>query len=49
RSIFYSGTVAAAMEAAIEGLPALAISKDHEGGSFEEAANFAADIVVAAL
>ena len=36
RSIFYSGTVGAAVEAAIEGYPALAVSRDHGEGEAEQ-------------
>ncbi len=42
RSIFYSGTVGAAMEAAVEGHRALAISRQRGPGEFEDAANLAA-------
>lgn len=42
RSLFYSGTVGAALEAAIEGLPALAVSKALEGGDYAEMADYAA-------
>lgn len=46
RSLFYSGTVGAAMEAAIEGHVAMAVNRDHGTGSFDEAASLAADIAV---
>jgi 5'-nucleotidase len=49
RSLFYSGTVAAALEAAIAGLPALAVSKDLDGGDLAECAGFAAAIAAAIL
>ena len=39
RSIFYSGTVGAALEAAVEGLPALAISRDRDDTTYLEAAS----------
>jgi 5'-nucleotidase len=42
RSIFYSGTVGAALEAAVLGFPALAVSRDRGGEGFEDAADFAA-------
>ncbi len=42
RSLFYSGTVGAAMEAAIEGQRAIAVSRQRGSGDFEEAAAFAA-------
>jgi 5'-nucleotidase len=42
RSIFYSGTVGAAMEAAIEGCAAIAVSRNRGPGEFDDAANFAA-------
>jgi 5'-nucleotidase len=44
RSIFYSGTVAAAVEGAIEGYPALAVSRDRGDTDFADAATFAAEI-----
>lgn len=44
RSIFYSGTVGSAIEAAIEGYPAMAVSRDIGGDDFDAAADFAADI-----
>lgn len=45
--ITYSGTVAAAMEAHIAGIPAIAISLDtfEKNGNFENAARFAAQLV----
>ena len=46
RSIFYSGTVGAAMEAAIEGCAAMAVSRQRGPGEFEDAANFAASWAV---
>jgi 5'-nucleotidase len=42
RSLFYSGTVAAALEAAVLGFPAIAVSRDKGGEGFEDAAEFAA-------
>ncbi len=42
RSIFYSGTVGAALEAAVEGFAAMAVSRDRGDGSFTDAAEFAA-------
>lgn len=42
RSIFYSGTVSAAMEAAVEGHRAIAVSRQRGGGDFDDAARFAA-------
>jgi 5'-nucleotidase len=44
RSIFYSGTVGSAIEAAIEGFPALSVSRDIGGDDFEHAADYAADV-----
>jgi 5'-nucleotidase len=44
RSLFYSGTVGAAMEAAVEGFIALAVNRDHGSGGFEDAAQFAAEV-----
>jgi 5'-nucleotidase len=41
RSLFYSGTVAAALEAAVLGLPAMAVSRSKGGEDFEDAAEFA--------
>ena len=49
RSIFYSGTVGAAMEAAIEGFPAVAISQDLGHENYEDSAAFAAEIVQSCL
>jgi len=46
--IYYSGTVAAAREAAIRGVPAVAVSAD-EGADPEAAARLAAEIGLAAL
>ncbi len=44
--VFYSGTVSAALEAAIQGIPAFAISlADKENGSFEPAARLARRLV----
>ncbi len=42
RSLFYSGTVGAALEAAVLGFPALAVSRGKGGEGFEDAAEFAA-------
>ena len=42
RSILYSGTVGAAMEAAVSGLPALAVSRMHGRAGDEDGALFAA-------
>lgn len=42
RSIFYSGTVGAALEAAVEGRAALAVSRHRGAGGFADAAAFAA-------
>ena len=42
RSVFYSGTVGAAMEAAVLGLPALAVSRQVEAQTVEDGAAFAA-------
>lgn len=42
RSIFYSGTVGAALEASVLGFPALAVSRDKGGEGFDDAAEFAA-------
>ena len=42
RSLFYSGTVGAAMEAAIEGCAAIAVSRSRGAGEFDDAADFAA-------
>src|SRR6267378_1533088 len=46
-NVFYSGTVGAAMEAAINHVPAIAISVAHKGKGirFEHAAKFARDLV----
>ncbi len=44
RSIFYSGTVGAAMEAAIEGFAAISISQDHGSDQYECSATLAAEI-----
>jgi 5'-nucleotidase len=41
RSIFYSGTLGAALEAAVEGHVAMAVSREKGGGSFDDAARFA--------
>ena len=41
RSLFYSGTVGAALEAAVMGLPAVAVSRNKGGEGFEDAAEFA--------
>ena len=50
-NIFYSGTVGAAMEAAINHIPAIAISVAHKGRGFrfEQAAKFARDMAQLAL
>ena len=50
-NIFYSGTVGAAMEAAINHIPAIAMSVAHKGRGFrfEEAAKFARDLAQLAL
>lgn len=48
-SIFYSGTVGAAMEAAISGLPALAISRHSGQDDAGDAADFASRIAKAML
>ena len=42
RSLFYSGTVGAAMEAAVMGFPAVAVSRNKGGEGFDDAAEFAA-------
>jgi len=42
RSIFYSGTVGAALEGAVEGFPGLAVNRDLGGTSFADAADYAA-------
>jgi len=53
RSIFYSGTVGAALEAAIEGHPAVALSHDVDGNDrhedLEGACRYAAEVVRACL
>jgi len=43
RSLFYSGTVAAAMEAAVEGQAAIAVSRERGATSYTDAARFTAD------
>jgi 5'-nucleotidase len=50
-NIFYSGTVGAAMEAAINHIPAIAVSVAHKGRGFrfEQAAKFARDLAQLAL
>jgi 5'-nucleotidase len=50
-NIFYSGTVGAAMEAAINHIPAIAVSVAHKGRGFrfEHAAKFARDLAQMAL
>ena len=50
-NIFYSGTVGAAMEAAINHIPAIAISVAHKGRGFrfEQASKFARDLAQLAL
>ncbi|MEK6606163.1 MAG: 5'/3'-nucleotidase SurE [Myxococcota bacterium] len=47
--VFYSGTVAAAIEAAIRGVPAIAVSLAHSERDFTSAASFAAAAVAALL
>lgn len=47
--VYYSGTVAAAVEAAIRGVPAIAISLSSKESNFAPAANFAVRAVGAAL
>ncbi|MBA2481797.1 MAG: 5'/3'-nucleotidase SurE [Planctomycetes bacterium] len=42
RSIFYSGTLGAALEAAVEGCVAMAVSRERGGMQFDDAARFAA-------
>lgn len=42
RSIFYSGTLGAAMEAAVLGFPALAVSRERGAGAPSDGATFAA-------
>lgn len=49
RSIFYSGTVGAALEAAVEGFPAISVSLDSGYDIYNDAAAFAADIAHACL
>lgn len=49
RSLFYSGTVGAALEAAVLGHPAMAISRNKGGEGFEDAAEFAATWAVKLL
>ena len=49
RSLFYSGTVGAAMEAAVEGFAAVAVSRDVDGGDFGPAATYAARLAKACL
>lgn len=44
RSILYSGTLGAALEAAVLGFPALAVSRARGDGAFDEAALFAAHL-----
>lgn len=44
RSLFYSGTVGAALEAAVEGFTSLAVNRDHGSGGFEAAAELAAEV-----
>jgi 5'-nucleotidase len=46
RSLFYSGTVGAALEAAVLGYPAVAVSKNKGGEGFSDAAEFAAKWVM---
>jgi len=50
-NVYYSGTVGAAMEAAINGIPAIAISLAHKGREFDftDAARFARRIVELAV
>jgi 5'-nucleotidase len=50
-NIFYSGTVGAAMEAAINHIPAIAVSVAHKGRGFrfEQAAKFARDLALLAM
>jgi 5'-nucleotidase len=48
-NVFYSGTVGAALEAAVNGVPAVAVSKEFgDGMSFGEAAHMAAPLIIAA-
>ncbi len=49
RSLFYSGTVGAAMEAAVEGYTGIAISQDLGYDDYEDSAAFAAEIAHACL
>lgn len=49
RSLFYSGTVGAALEAAVEGFPAIAVSQDLDYDTFEDSARFAADLAHACM
>jgi 5'-nucleotidase len=49
RSLLYSGTVAAAMEAAMEGLPAVAISQALGENDLEESANYAAQVLASLI
>ncbi len=49
RSILYSGTLGAALEAAVLGLPALAVSRARGEGSFADAADLAATIAARML
>lgn len=44
RSLFYSGTVGAALEAAVEGHAAMAVNRDHGAGGFDDAAQLAAEV-----
>jgi 5'-nucleotidase len=44
RSLLYSGTLGAALEAAVLGLPALAVSRAKGDGSFDDGAQFAAHL-----
>lgn len=46
RSLFYSGTVGAAMEGAVEGHAGLAVNRDHGDGGFADAAALAAEVAV---
>ncbi len=47
--VFYSGTVAGAVEGAIRGIPALAVSLDYGEGSYDAAAHFAAAVAASIL
>lgn len=55
RSLFYSGTVAAALEAAVEGIPAIAVSQDNpeqestHDQQFHDSALFTAELAHACL